>query len=821
MSRARIFISYSHADEAWKDRLARHLRVLELEGELSLWDDRRIDTGDDWLPEIETALETADVAVLLVSADFLVSDFIRRQEVPRLLARRAAGGVWVVPVIVEPCPWEAVGWLARLQCWPRDARVLSAGDEHRREADLAELALEVRRLLGRRGAGPRESRPPVAAAAGSSRVFLSRLPTPSSAEFVGRQAELARLDAAWEDPHQHLVSLVAWGGVGKSTLVHRWLASLAAAGWRGAERVYGWSFYSQGSTERLTSADAFIDHALRFFGDPDPAAGSARDRGLRLAERVRSAKTLLVLDGLEPLQEPPDSALAGRLKDPALAALVKELALANPGLCVLTTREAVAEIGQLAASTAPRVDLDELVPADGAALLAALGVRGLARELEEVAAELGGHALALTLLGTYLRKACGGEVRRWREVDLGAADARQGGHAFRVMGAYARWLGEGPEVAILRLLGLFDRPAEAAALAALRRAPAIEGLSESLVELAEEDWQWALASLRECGLVAAAEAPGSGVVDAHPLVRACFGEALAAQRPAAWRSAHARLYEHFRQAAPERPDTLEAMLPLYAAVVHGCRAGRQKAAYDEVYGPRIRRGDEHYQLHKLGAFGADLVALAGFFERPWSEPVASLPEDARAWLLNQAGFELRALGRLVEAVQPMRAGLEARIVEKNWKQAAISAGNLSELHMTLGEVAQAVAAGEKSVELADRSGDAFWRMGNRTTLADALHQAGRWEASAAASREAEAMQAKRQPQTPRLYSLPGYQFCDLLLSQGEPADGSGLEGVRWVGLLRATWCGAGRPVRRFGNGRQRRFIGWRTSLPTWDSLTSL
>jgi tetratricopeptide (TPR) repeat protein len=86
-----------------------------------------------------------------------------------------------------------------------------------------------------------------------------------------------------------------------------------------------------------------------------------------------------------------------------------------------------------------------------------------------------------------------------------------------------------------------------------------------------------------------------------------------------------------------------------------------------------------------------------------------------------------------------------------------------------------VAFGEQSVELADRSGDAFWRTAGRTVWADALHQAGRWEESAAAFHEAEVIQAERQPQYPRLYSLGGFRYCDLLLGRGEPEDGAGLD----------------------------------------------
>ncbi len=129
----------------------------------------------------------------------------------------------------------------------------------------------------------------------------------------------------------------------------------------------------------------------------------------------------------------------------------------------------------------------------------------------------------------------------------------------------------------------------------------------------------------------------------------------------------------------------------------------------------------------------------------------------------------------------MQAGLEARIAQENWKNAAISASNLGELTLTLGDVSRAVAFGGQSVELADRSGDAFFRMVVRARWANSLHQAGRWEESGAAFREAEAMQAERQTKYPRLYSLQGFQYCDLLLSRAEPGAGSGLDGLAGLG----------------------------------------
>ena len=99
-----------------------------------------------------------------------------------------------------------------------------------------------------------------------------------------------------------------------------------------------------------------------------------------------------------------------------------------------------------------------------------------------------------------------------------------------------------------------------------------------------------------------------------------------------------------------------------------------------------------------------------------------------------------------------------------------TASNLSELYLTLGDVTQALAYAEQSVGLADQSGDEFERMGNRTTLGDALHQAGRLAESQTAFHEAEEMQKKNQPEFPLLYSLQGFRYCDLLLSQGDYAE---------------------------------------------------
>jgi tetratricopeptide (TPR) repeat protein len=598
------------------------------------------------------------------------------------------------------------------------------------------------------------------------KISTAKLPS-TSPDLFGRDKELAILEVAWDNPNINVLSLVAWGGVGKTALVNKWLRQLARDNYRGAERVYGWSFYSQGAAEgRQVSADQFIAAALAWFGDPDPTRGSPWDKGERLAELVKHQRTLLIIDGLEPLQNPPPLQ-TGRIKDPGLCCLLRELARQNPGLVVITTRLTVDDLKDFAGSSAVEIDLENLSTEAGAAYLTHLGVMGTAEELARAADDFGGHALALTLMGSYLKVVYGGDVRQHEKIERLMDEKRQGAHARRVMETYERWFMGKPELDILRLMGLFDRPAERGAMDALRKEPPIQHLTSHLQTLSHADWQYAVENLRAARLLSAPAPHDPEMLDCHPLLREHLGEKLKKSNLKAWREAHSRLYEYYKARAKEYPDTIEEMAPLFAAVAHGCQGGRYQEALVEIYWRRIRRTKEAFNVKKLGACGADLATLSGFFDMPWRKPVDGLRKDSKAFALNEVGFNLRALGRLAEAAQPMQAGLEADIGEKDWWNAAVGSSNLSELYVTLGDLTQALAYARQSVELAERSGDDFQRMARRATLGDALHQVGHLEEAEAAFREAEEMQKAQQTKFPLLYSFAGFCYCDLLLSQGK------------------------------------------------------
>ncbi|MFT3767110.1 MAG: hypothetical protein QM820_16560 [Minicystis sp.] len=593
------------------------------------------------------------------------------------------------------------------------------------------------------------------------RVSIGRLPA-TNRELFGREEELSWLDACWEEG-AHVASVVAFGGVGKSALVNRWLAGLRDRGWGGAQRVYGWSFYSQG-TDRLGSSDEFVAAALRWFGDPEPEKGSPWDKGERLAELVRRERTLLMLDGLEPLQWGP-GVQAGKLKDPALEALVKELGAQNEGLCLITTRIGVADLEGVGGDKVRSKDLGSLSPEAGAELLKARGAKGTDEELQEAVREYKGHGLALTLLGSYLEEVAAGDIQRRKEIGpLEADDA--GKPARRVMEAYEKWLGKA-EIEILHMIGLFDRPVEEDEIAALRAEPTVPGLTGELVRLGGLGWNKALSKLRKTGLLLVEQ---DKKLDAHPLVREHFGEQLRREQPEAWREGHRRLYAHLRQKAKPLPETIEEMAPLYAAVVHGCMAGKNQEALDDVYRKRIQRGQAYFNTAKLGAFGSEVTVLSAFFDPPWERLATGIDEWSQGYIFNEAGLDLQALGRLSEAADLMQRSLERNVNRKDWRQAAVGASNFSDLLRSRGRFEEALAQARKGVNFADRGSDAFLSMGLRTTLAAALHAMGRREEATTQFEETERLHKERQPAYPLLYSVQGFQYCDILLDEGRDTE---------------------------------------------------
>ncbi|MCK5873826.1 MAG: TIR domain-containing protein [Alcanivoracaceae bacterium] len=145
--RKKVFISYSHKDKSYLDRLSVHLKPLEKKGLIESWSDTRISAGELWRKEIEKALKQSQVAILLVSADFLASDFIVENELPPLLEAASTDGATIIPVILKPCRFSRESSIAKFQAINSPEEPLSGSDEHESELIYDAIAQRVEALL--------------------------------------------------------------------------------------------------------------------------------------------------------------------------------------------------------------------------------------------------------------------------------------------------------------------------------------------------------------------------------------------------------------------------------------------------------------------------------------------------------------------------------------------------------------------------------------------------------------------------------------------------------------------------------------------------
>ena len=546
-----IFLSYAHLDEPEKPRgeeiqwltfVMKFLRPAVKSGEFRIWVDRQMQGGTKWDKEIEGHLLACNIFVLLVSANSMGSDYIIDKELEIARRRQTAGELHVYPLLIEPTPKAGLERVRDFNLRPPDAKPLqsySLADRNQHMSDAADEIAEIANTIAeQKGAAVAEKAqisqlaeaanaaataerhaailpnlelegilPIGRAAAHPAVVATSGLPETGYQRLVGREEELTQLDEAWSDGKTNILSLIAEGGAGKSALVNEWLTRLQADGYRGAERVLGWSFYSQGSKERATAADEFLDWALAKL-DVKIDTTSASAKGEAIAEALTTRRVLLVLDGVEPLQHGPGPQ-AGQLKDQGLRALLRRLAAARPradhSLIVLTSRLAVADI-QRFKEAAPVVDVERLSDEAGAELLRDNDVWGIDKELRAACHDFGGHPLALSLLASLLKETQNGDVRRRDHIRglLTDTDNPRHDQARRVMASYEKeWLADQPALlAILHCVGLFDRPASGDCVKALRAKPAIGGLTDTLIGLSDEQWRRAVVRLREARLLA-------------------------------------------------------------------------------------------------------------------------------------------------------------------------------------------------------------------------------------------------------------------------------------------------------------------------------
>ena len=369
--RDQVFISYSHRDAAWLERLQVYLAPFERQGQVRRWDDTLIAPGERWAQEINEALASAKVAVLLVSAQFLASDFIARVELPRLLGAAEDQGVTILPLVLDWCNFERMPELAQFQSINPPSRPLEALSEIDCKAMLAKLAAAVADAL--QGVGGAEvSEAPV------ERGRFVGLPARNPL-FTGRRDLLDALASSFAGGGR--AALCGLAGIGKTE---------AAIEFAHRERNrYAWVLWSRAeSVQPLVRGFCAMAAAL---GLPE-AKGSDQLATAQAARRALASRSdwLLLLDSADDL------------------AVVRDWLPEGDNGCVIITSRSAALGGLAQAFELEPLDDDSaarfllrrarLAAADGAADAA------LMNPAIEIAHLAGGLPLALEQAGSYIEE---------------------------------------------------------------------------------------------------------------------------------------------------------------------------------------------------------------------------------------------------------------------------------------------------------------------------------------------------------------------------------------------------------------------------------
>ena len=585
-------------------------------------------------------------------------------------------------------------------------------------------------------------------------LALGQLLQKSPENLSGRKKELQQLDKIWRRENLDAIKvnvcvISGLGGLGKSSLISQWIKTrfFDENNWSDVYRYLDWTCHDESPDPTL-----FIEKAMAFFdGNFDPNAGPT-EMGNRLAHLVGSKKTLLILDGIEALQQPPGN-LAGMITDPGICSLLLGLAKKNDGLCIITARSSIPELASFEGKQVVHIPLPDLSDEEGAELLFSLGVKfaGMSeiekddKELKMAASESRGHALTLQLLGRYIAGALKGDIRKRDVIRMSDANAYwqeknggiQFGPAYRSIDRYVDWFRSEDcsasertlrqqQISFLQLLGFFNRPATHEEFLELL-SEKIEEVNEPLYNLDANELNLVAIRLRDTGLISLLpdpSNPGFHLINTHSIIRNYFAEkqdginktaSYASFRPErgiknlikrvfsrlhrkgkqhnGWCEGHLKLLKLLLQKPiEERPTSLANLQPLYHAVTHGCNAGLHERTLHDVYVNRIMHGTESqgfFSSKKLGATSENLNAIGAFFEHRWTSPNIKLSLDDRAWVLNEAAYELRALGRIVEARDAFVHAFKIKEKSSDFLGASIAAGNLSETEVILGMLASA------------------------------------------------------------------------------------------------------------------------------------
>jgi len=605
-----------------------------------------------------------------------------------------------------------------------------------------------------------------------TQVDLSRAPAPLK-EWVGRADLLKALDADWGNPNARALGLIGFGGEGKSSLARRWLDSFLSSPTSPLSpppSIFWWSFYT------APSAEEFLEAALRHFTglDPRQVTGASRRANLIVdALLLSQTRAVVVLDGLEVLQRMDDTDARSTLTSHDLREfLTLWTGNAHRALAVITSRLPMLDLLNFPAYR--HHDVERLTAIEGRVLLREVGVRGPDEPLDKLVREWDGHALTLSLLGSYLKDAHGGDAAKLSDLPPPTSDENRYQRVHRILARYDEHLTPAQQTFLTRF-SAFRTPVTKAAFKKvfLAKEPNLwqrfTGLFDPQAKLptaGEAKLDTLFASLETARLL---KRDADDTYTTHPLIRAHYHACLLAGNTVNARETHVRLKEHYLALAGDTPQypTLDDLRPLIEVVHHACQA----KVYDEainLFWERIYQRTRYVLTHLLGAYETNFAIMSEFFPNGDTacDPLVN-NSNFKRFILNEVGYCLMNLGHLSEATPFYERYVHGNTDAQDWINASIGYINLADLHAYLGRLrASAQTAGE-ALTFARRAADKYRERQALANQAFAAHLLGESDLAHTAFAQAEVLEREINSTKRYLYSNRGIFHADHLRRAGD------------------------------------------------------
>ena len=521
--------------------------------------------------------------------------------------------------------------------------------------------------------------------------------TPPEENFVGRKDMLETITQWYKNPDVRIGALIGWGGVGKSALVRKWYDELGANNIQ-PDGIFWWGFY------RNAHLELFLNALLRYVSggqiEPETIKGTW-EKTDRIKENIGRGAYLIILDGLEQMQKAESGGEFGKMIHRELTELLHYLADAPKagGMCLITTRFTLKDLDEWEKRGYENRPLIDLSVPDALSMLKKREVEGSDDDIKEVVERYKGHALSLTLLAGYLKRHHKKDIKQAPQVKFVLSDKKRFKDVDKLLGRYAEKMSEAERI-FLNIFSLFRQDVTERDFAGVFRRE-IDGtkFNDVLVKMSDLDFTDLIDGLVDWRLVSYDETKKTYAT--HPLIKGYFESDFEERNK---KLCHQRIYAYFGENAPEEPETLEEMQPLFEQVYHGCAAGLYDEALDDVYWEKIHRGDEHLIVHKLGAWESNLSLVRTFFpEDGFSQIPLVSKKAAQSFLLNEAGLALLSTGRPKEAQELFLTAIRKDINETGGKYASAGYRNLADLQFRTGELESGIESAKNALEMAKKT----------------------------------------------------------------------------------------------------------------------